>query len=66
MINFLEKTRQSLDILIGKTPSMDLDPQPKTKALFGSSKFAIVRGTDLDLPTATQVRKYELCMGGYD
>lgn len=59
MINLLEKTRQSFEFLIGKTPSMHLDPQPKTKALFAQSKFAIVRSPELDLLTANQVRAYE-------
>jgi hypothetical protein len=59
MISFLEKTRQSFEFLIGKTPSMDLDPLPRTKALFAQSKFAIVRSPELDLLTANQVRTYE-------
>jgi hypothetical protein len=64
MINFLEKTRQSFEFLIGEKPSMDLDPQPKQKGLFGSCKFAIVRSAQLDLPTASQVRFHEHCIEG--
>lgn len=64
MINLLEKTRQSFEFLIGKTPSMDLDPQPRTKALFAQSKFAIVRSPELDPLTANQVSTYEDRTGG--
>ena len=55
MINLLAKTRQSLDVLIGKKPSMDANPPPKSKALFAQCNFAVVRSSELDKSTANQV-----------
>ena len=55
MINLLAKTRQSLDALIGKKTSMDLNPAPRSKALFAQCNFAVVRSSELDESTANQV-----------
>lgn len=60
MINLLEKTRHSFEVLVGKKPSMDLDLQPKTKPVFAQCKFAIVRSSKLEGAAANQVCTYIL------